>query len=229
MPASGLQSQINGHWIDLIRVCFSFWMEGRSSRRAAAYDLTSKNRDNHERIMTSTARRSQRASGYIITESLEGSAYLEKDPNLVMNSKELRMPWLGPNGAMGLRWGRIDSQTGIGNPWKPDPVSVCESWKPDPLSVCESCQLGNVTRHRGDKRILNLFPLQAGGIDSKIGVSGIACQRSEVQGIGCHAWIFYFISGVTWDLVQDLGVQLSLLLLHTQRKGKLKNQLKIEA
>jgi hypothetical protein len=32
---------------------------------------------------------------------LEGSAYLEKDPNLVMNSKELRMPWLGPttNGA----------------------------------------------------------------------------------------------------------------------------------
>nr|KUM48626.1 hypothetical protein ABT39_MTgene4641 [Picea glauca]QHR90794.1 hypothetical protein Q903MT_gene4820 [Picea sitchensis] len=32
-------------------------MEGRSERRTAAYDLRSKNRDNHERIMTSTARR----------------------------------------------------------------------------------------------------------------------------------------------------------------------------
>ncbi|KAI9186338.1 hypothetical protein LWI28_016299 [Acer negundo] len=70
------------------------------------------------------------------------------------------------------------------------------------------------------------------GIDSKIRVSEIAYQRSKVQGIGYHARIFYFIGGVTWDLVPDLGVQLSLLLLlHTQRKGKLKNQfqLKIKA
>lgn len=35
--------------------------------------------------------------------------------------------------------------------------------------------------------------------------------------------LLYCIGGVTWDLVPDLGVQLSLLLLlHTQRKGKLK-------
>lgn len=33
--------------------------------------------------------------------------------------------------------------------------------------------------------------------------------------------LLYCIGGVTWDLVPDLGVQLSLLL-HTQRKGKLK-------
>lgn len=48
---------IESIYCDLIRVCFSFWMEGRSERRTAAYDLRSKNRDNHERIMTSTARR----------------------------------------------------------------------------------------------------------------------------------------------------------------------------
>ncbi|KAL5739374.1 hypothetical protein ACOSQ2_028554 [Xanthoceras sorbifolium] len=97
-------------------------MEGRSERRAAAYDLTSKNRDNHERIMTSTARRRAKPAGYIImiteTFSLFGRLCLPGDQ-------------------------LCDELEGIKN---------ALAW--------------------------------AGRIDSKIGVSGIACQGSEVQGIG---------------------------------------------
>ncbi|KAL5798319.1 hypothetical protein ACOSQ2_003262 [Xanthoceras sorbifolium] len=83
-------------------------MEGRSERRAAAYDLTSKNRDNHERIMTSTARRRAKPAGYIImiteTFSLFGRLCLPGD--------QLCDELEGIKNA--LAWaGRIDSKIGV--------------------------------------------------------------------------------------------------------------------
>jgi hypothetical protein len=105
---------------DLIRVCFSFWMEGRSERSSiwSKIEESGQSRKNHDLNSSKKSKASALRLLRLRKVFLEGNHSWRK--NLVMNSKarELRMPWLGRLGQQEMGRSPGNSQTGDRKPMK---------------------------------------------------------------------------------------------------------------